>query len=89
MASRSGSPTPPAYAGAPSRRRTRTRGRRAERLAALAGATLGPVVSLVEEDGHGGGLFLAAGGAAKADLGVEPGETDVSASVTVTWQLDV
>ena len=62
---------------------------RAERLAALAGAALGPVVSLVEEDGHGGGLFLAAGGAAKADFAVEPGETDVSASVTVSWQLDV
>ena len=62
---------------------------RAERLAALAGAGLGPVVSLVEDDGHGGGMFLAAAAVGKADLSIEPGETSVSASVTATWQLEV
>jgi uncharacterized protein YggE len=62
---------------------------RAERLADLAGAGLGPVVSLVEDDGHGGGMFLAAATRGKADLSIEPGETSVSASVTVSWQLDV
>ena len=62
---------------------------RAERLAGLAGAALGPVVSLVEEEGHGGGLFLAAEAAGKVDLAIEPGETTVLASVTATWQLEV
>ena len=62
---------------------------RAERLAALAGAALGPVVSLAEDDGHGGGMFLAAASLGKADLSVEPGETSVGASVTATWQLEV
>jgi uncharacterized protein YggE len=62
---------------------------RAERLATLAGAGLGPVVSLIEDDGHGGGMFLAAGAVGKADLSIEPGETSVSASVTATWQLEV
>ena len=62
---------------------------RAERLADLAGAGLGPVVSLVEEDGHGGGMFLAAATRGKADLAIEPGETSVSTSVTVTWQLEI
>ena len=62
---------------------------RAGRLAALAGAGLGPIVSLVEDDGQGGGIFLAAAAVGKADLSIEPGETSVSASVTATWQLEV
>jgi uncharacterized protein len=61
---------------------------RAEHLATLADATLGPVVEVVE----GGAVVpspyprvLAA--AAKADVGLQPGESTITAVVTVTFEL--
>jgi uncharacterized protein YggE len=62
---------------------------RAEQLAGLAGATLGEVESLVEGSGTPYPRFAAqaAGGAAKLDLVLEPGQTEILSSLTVTWQL--
>jgi uncharacterized protein YggE len=57
-----------------------------EHLAALAGAGLGQVEALTE----GGASAPAPGGfaaLAKADVGLQPGETSLSASLTVTWSL--
>jgi uncharacterized protein YggE len=59
---------------------------KAEHLAALAGATLGQVEALAEGGGPGpmpGGLAAMA----KMDVGLQPGETKLSASLTVTWSL--
>ncbi len=60
---------------------------RAEHLAALADATLGQVEAVAEGGSSApmphGGLALMA----KADVGLQPGETTLSASVTVTWSL--
>jgi uncharacterized protein len=63
---------------------------RATHLAGLAGASLGPIVSVSE----GGGSFepfmeMAGGRALKADASFEPGESAVSATVTASWQLEV
>ncbi|MCW2767155.1 MAG: hypothetical protein JWO11_3114 [Nocardioides sp.] len=62
---------------------------RAEHLATLAGATLGEVESVVEGSGTPFARFAAqaAGGAAKLDAALEPGQTEISATLTVTWQL--
>jgi uncharacterized protein YggE len=57
-----------------------------EHLAALAGAALGQVEAVAE----GGASGPAPGGfaaLAKADVGLQPGETSLSASLTVTWSL--
>jgi uncharacterized protein YggE len=59
---------------------------KAEHLAALAGATLGELETVTEGGGwspHPVG-FAALG---KADVGLQPGETTLSASLTVTWSL--
>jgi uncharacterized protein YggE len=62
---------------------------RATHLAGLAGASLGPIVSVIE----GGGFqpFGEAVGVAsmKADASFEPGETAISATVTASWQLQL
>lgn len=62
---------------------------RATHLAGLAGASLGPIVSLVE--GGGWAPFPEAGGmrAMKADASLEPGESTISATVTASWQLQL
>lgn len=58
---------------------------RAEHLARLAGGVLGPALS-VSEGGAGGGAHERFAEMAKfADEVLEPGETSISASVTVTW----
>lgn len=63
---------------------------RAQHLAGLAGAALGQVESLTE--GPVGGPYprfaaLAAGGPGGLDLALEPGQTEITAALTVTWQL--
>jgi uncharacterized protein YggE len=59
---------------------------KAEHLAALADATLGQVEA-VAEGGSGSGPSAAAALAAKADVGLEAGETALAAALTVTWSL--
>ena len=62
---------------------------RAEALAALSGAGLGDVVTVLEGGGHHyaeARPMAMAAGAAK-DIAFEPGEQSLAASVTVTWQL--
>jgi uncharacterized protein YggE len=60
---------------------------KAEHLAALADTALGQVEAITE----GGAAAPITGGGfaalAKADVGLQPGETMVSASMTVTWSL--
>jgi hypothetical protein len=61
---------------------------KAEHLAALAGAALGQVEAVGEGGAPGpmpGGGFAAM--AKSADVGLQPGETKISASLTVTWSL--
>jgi uncharacterized protein YggE len=62
---------------------------RATHLAGLAGATLGPIVSLTEGGGHQPFAQELAAASMKADTSFEPGETAISAVVTATWQLQV
>ncbi len=61
---------------------------RAEHLAALSGESLGAVLSVSE--GGGGGGFREAGRAIAfskhADMAIEPGETSISAALTITWE---
>jgi uncharacterized protein YggE len=59
---------------------------KAEHLAALADAPLGQVESIVEGGGWSPApvAFAAMG---KAEVGLQPGETTLSASVAVTWSL--
>lgn len=58
---------------------------KADLLAALAEATLGQVEAVTEGGGSGSpGGFAAM---AKADVGLQPGERALSASLTVTWSL--
>ncbi|QIG42569.1 SIMPL domain-containing protein [Nocardioides anomalus] len=59
---------------------------KAEHLAALAGATLGQVESL-SEGGAVSGPPLTRTLAAKADVGLQPGETALAAVLTVTFAL--
>jgi uncharacterized protein YggE len=60
----------------------------AAHLAALAGATLGDVVTIVEgEAGGSGGPSPVALRATDAPARLEPGETSVHGAVTVTWLL--
>jgi uncharacterized protein YggE len=63
--------------------------RRAELLAAAAGAEVGEVVSIAEEVAYGGPRPMAmAAGRAKADfVPVEAGTETLEARVTVTWKL--
>jgi uncharacterized protein YggE len=58
---------------------------KAEHLAALAGATLGPVEAVVEGGAGSGPPVQFA--MAKADVGLQPGETALAAALTVTWSL--
>lgn len=62
---------------------------RATHLAGLAGASLGPIVSVTE--GGGWAPFPEAGSMRemKADASFEPGETAISATVTASWQLQL
>jgi uncharacterized protein YggE len=59
---------------------------KAEHLAALAAAALGQVEGVVENGWSSPPVHFAA--TAKADVGLQPGETTLSASLTVTWSLD-
>jgi len=62
--------------------------RRAELLAAAAGAEVGEVVQIAEDVGFGGGPRPMAMRAAKADsVPVEAGTETLEARVTVTWKL--
>jgi uncharacterized protein YggE len=58
---------------------------KAEHLAALADATLGQVEAVVEGGWSPHPAAFAAMG--KADVGLQPGETTLSASLTVTWSV--
>src|SRR3954454_4063319 len=58
---------------------------KAEHLAALADAVLGQVEAVAEGGGSSPPVPLAA--MAKADVGLQPGEAALSASLTVTWSL--
>ena len=58
-------------------------------LASLAGATLGPVVSLSESADGGHFAEAAMVRSAKADMALEPGEQRVGATVTASWELDL
>ncbi|WP_028650600.1 SIMPL domain-containing protein [Nocardioides halotolerans] len=58
----------------------------AEHLAALADTTLGQVESLAEGGGSAPPVHFAALGK-QLDVGLQPGETTLSASLTVTWSL--
>lgn len=60
-------------------------------FAQLAGKTLGPVLAITEGQEHGGGpapvmarAMMASGGEA---MKIEPGQSNVSATVTATWAL--
>jgi uncharacterized protein len=60
---------------------------KAQHLAGLAGATLGQVEAIGEGGSAGpmpGGGFAAM---KSADVGLQPGETKISANLTVTWSL--
>jgi len=59
---------------------------RAEHLARLAGGTLGQALTVSEGGGAGGPHARFAEVAKFADAALEPGETSISASVTVTWE---
>jgi uncharacterized protein len=58
---------------------------RAEHLAALADAELDKVVEVVEGGAPTGGAPRAL--AAKADVGLQPGESTIASAVTVTWRI--
>jgi uncharacterized protein len=63
---------------------------KAEQLAGLATATLGAVISVIEGTGTVAPVSAPTAGAelmAKADAGFSPGESSLSQSVTVTWEL--
>ncbi len=61
---------------------------RATHLARLAGAALGPVVTVVEGGpSYGGGPAPVAMSAAAKDISFEPGERALTATLSVTWQL--
>lgn len=59
--------------------------RRAEQLAGLAGASLGDVLAM--EQGGGGGPGMRGMDAMAMSAKIEPGETSVGASLSVTWEL--
>jgi len=58
---------------------------KAEHLAALADARLGQVEAVAE--GGAGSVAPVAFAMAKADVGLQPGETSLTAMLTVTWSL--
>lgn len=60
---------------------------RAAHLAALAGAELGDVREVTEGGGYGGGPVRQARPMSASAASFQPGETSVSATVTVTFQL--
>jgi uncharacterized protein YggE len=57
---------------------------KADLLATLADSTLGQVEAVSEGGGAGPGGFATM---AKADVGIQPGEREISSSLTVTWSL--
>jgi uncharacterized protein YggE len=61
---------------------------KAEHLAALADSTLGHVETIAEGAASAPPMpFAAMAKAAAADVGLQPGETTLAASLTVTWSL--
>ncbi len=60
---------------------------RAEHLAGLCDDSLGVVLAVTEGGGGGGGFREAFAVAKLADMAIEPGESQVTTSVTVTWAL--
>ena len=60
---------------------------RAAQLARIAGAGLGAVRTIVEGDARGGPSPMPRMALARASGGLEPGETTVSTTVTVVWEL--
>ncbi|HEX5916436.1 MAG TPA: SIMPL domain-containing protein [Nocardioides sp.] len=60
---------------------------RAAQLARIAGAGLGAVRTIVEGDARGGPSPMPRMARAPASGGLEPGETTVSTTVTVVWEL--
>lgn len=62
---------------------------RATHLAALAGAALGPIVSLSETVQRGGMMETGARMAMQADAALEPGEQQIGATITASWQLEL
>jgi uncharacterized protein YggE len=61
--------------------------RQAERLAGLAGASLGDVLAIGQAGSGGGGPALRGMDAMAMSAKIEPGETTVAASLSVTWVL--
>ena len=61
--------------------------RQAERLAGLAGASLGDVLAIGQAGSGGGGRAFGGMDAMAVSAKIEPGETTVAASLTVTWVL--
>ena len=61
--------------------------RLAERLAGLAGASLGDVLAIGHAGSAGGGPGFREMDAVAASAKIEPGETTVAASLSVTWAL--
>lgn len=61
--------------------------RRAEQLAALAGASLGDVLAIDQAGSTGGGPAARGMDAMAMSAKIEPGETAVAASLSVTWAL--
>ena len=59
----------------------------AEHLAALTGATLGQVEAVAEGGGSAPGAPGGLMALSKADVGLQAGETSISAALTVTWSL--
>jgi len=59
----------------------------AEHLAALTGATLGQVEAVSEGGDSGPARPGGFATLAKADVGLQPGETAITAALTVTWSL--
>ena len=61
--------------------------RQAEQLAGLAGASLGDVLAIAQGGSAGGGPGFRGMDAIAASAKLEPGETTVAASLSVTWAL--
>lgn len=61
--------------------------RQASQLAALAGASLGEVIAIGQGSSGGGGPVLRGMDAMEMSAKIEPGETSVGASLSVTWAL--
>lgn len=62
---------------------------RATHIAGLAGAGLGPVVSMAEGDGGLSGRGAALGAAVKHTVGFAPGDSVINVALQVVWQLEL